>query len=390
MIPTLLTTTTGRLAAVGACIAAVLLGLAVRRAARALRSITLRKPSDASRATLAYYVAGLVSVTVSLDTSWRFFGEILHIVSTERIIMFSGVEVSLVACAIGMRANVRRTGPDGKAGSPGAPRMIAWLLCGFAGYAAVVMAGPFAGLARICLGPVLAMVMLHLALGIEIHNRGSHRTGTWARLFAELRERALSRFGLGDDSRDAKTRTRERAARRAARLALTKNAPLRGWRLARALRASDAAHDPDTRSRMLADLAVQRHADDLANLEQQSPWTADAPGKPRRPATQPSEPALASPALPAGNNQEPRHAKPADVIDFAAPTERPEWLTEDMSVKDAIFGYLDRHNDATGAWLTNWARNWFDNVNKDYGRNVRRQWLLDRAEDNRATAAGEQ
>lgn len=84
-----------------------------------------------------------------------------------------------------------------------------------------MLSGPVEGIARVALGPILSLVMLHLALGIEIRNRTAVRTGTWARVGVEIRERVLSRLGLGNDERTALTRTRERAARRVARLAVT-------------------------------------------------------------------------------------------------------------------------------------------------------------------------
>jgi hypothetical protein len=87
-----------------------------------------------------------------------------------------------------------------------------------------------------------------------------------------MRERVLSRLGLADDDRDALTRTRERAARRVARLALGEQTPLRTARLSRALRASYVAHDLVMRERMLAELAVLRHASELATLPLASPW----------------------------------------------------------------------------------------------------------------------
>lgn len=220
-----------------------------------------------------YYLASLGGLCVSLNTSWRFFGDRLHIVGAERIVMFSVVELALVACALGMRANVRRVDPrTGRRGAAGAPRLVAWALCALAAYAALLLSGPVDGAARVLLGPVLCLVMLHMALGIEIRQSGA-RTGTWARVAGEVRERALSRLGLADDDRDAATRTRERAAGRAARLAMSPKAFRRDARLTRALRAAGVAHDEGMRDRLLAELAVLRHANELDTLTQESPWT---------------------------------------------------------------------------------------------------------------------
>jgi hypothetical protein len=242
-----------------------------------------------------YYLASLGGLAVSLNTSWRFFGQRLHILGAERLIMFSVVELALVACALGMRANVRLVDPaTGRHGAAGGPRLVAWALCGLSAYAALLLSGPVEGAARVTLGPVLSLVMLHLALGIEIRHT-SARTGTWARVGVEIRERALSRFGLGDDDRDAATRTRTRATTRAARLALATRAPARTARLARALRAAGIAHDPAMREQLLAELAVLRHADQLATLPLDSPWTViPAASTPSGPSTPPSSASTAA------------------------------------------------------------------------------------------------
>lgn len=221
---------------------------------------------------VGFYTVAFMSMLVSVDTSWRFFGDVLGITDTrERVVMFAVLEVALIACGYGMRANVHRTG------RPGAPRLIAWVLCGLAGYMAWQLSGVAAGIGRVALGPALGLVMLHLALGIEIRT-GLHKATTWARIGRELRERLLSRLGLSDDARDALARTRDRAARRVARLTLGRFVPCRSARVARALRASNVAHDPAARTRMLAELAAIRHAADLATLDQPSPWQPTTTG----------------------------------------------------------------------------------------------------------------
>jgi hypothetical protein len=223
-----------------------------------------------------YYLASAGGLTVSLNTSWRFFGQRLGITGAERVVMFSVVELALIACAVGMRANVRHVDPaSGRPGPAGAPRTVAWVLCGLSGYAALLLSGPVDGIARVALGPVLSLVMMHMALGIEIRNRTAVWTGTWARIGVEIRERVLSRLGLANDERTALTRTHERAARRVARLAIATRTPWHATRLSRALRASCVAHDPVMRERMLAELAVLRHASALATLPVLSPWTPE-------------------------------------------------------------------------------------------------------------------
>jgi len=119
---------------------------------------------------------------------------------------------------------------------------------------------------------VLALVCLHLALGIEIRVYRTARTGTWARLGHEMRERALSRFGLADDARTALSRTRDRAADRAARLTMSRWAFRRQARIARAIRASGATTDPVQRARIAHHVATIRSLDDLVTADYRSMW----------------------------------------------------------------------------------------------------------------------
>ncbi|SDJ16063.1 hypothetical protein SAMN04488074_101668 [Lentzea albidocapillata subsp. violacea] len=221
------------------------------------------KPAGAK----GFYAVALMSIGVSVDTSWRFFEQRLGITDVvERVVLFSVMEAALVACGWAMRGGVRQNG------RPGPARLVAWALTAFAAFAAFSLSGPVAGTARVLLGPVLGLVMLHLALGIEIR-ASRQRTTTWARVGRELRERVLSLLGLGDDGRDALARTRDKAALRAAKLAIASPwTPRRKARLRKALHASHVAHDPVQRDRMLRELGVLQHADELAKITQPSPW----------------------------------------------------------------------------------------------------------------------
>lgn len=220
-----------------------------------------------------FYLGAFVTTLVSIDTSWRFFGERLHITYIpERIAMFAVIELILLACGIAMRGNVRR------GDSPGPARWLAWALCGAAGYMAFDLAGPVEGTARVVLGPVLAVVCVHLALGIEIKVRRGQRSSTMARIGRELRERALSRLGLADDQRDALVRTRDRAAGRAAWIATSRNPNRRA--LARAVRKSGAALDGTMRARLVDEVAALSNLDDLVSAVRPSPWSVPVPSVP--------------------------------------------------------------------------------------------------------------
>lgn len=219
-----------------------------------------------------FYVAATAATGVSVDTSWRFFGEVLGITRDwERAGMFAVLEITMLACGYAMRANVRRPG-----GTPGPARILAWALCGLSAFMAIVLSGPLPGIARVALGPVLAIVCLHMALGIEIRvASGGRVSGTWAKIGRELRERALSILGLGNDQRDAATRISDRALHRAARLATTRWTPRRTQRLAKAVRMSGAATDPERRQKLISETAALRHVADLVTVEWRSPWHDD-------------------------------------------------------------------------------------------------------------------
>lgn len=218
---------------------------------------------------LACYLVAVVSLLVSLNTSWRFFEHVLHIPTAngERWVMFAVAELALVVCGAGMAVNVQRTG------HPGAFRAPVWAMCAAMAYMAWAMSTTDEAVGRILLGPVLGTVMLHLGLGLELRAR-HHRTSTAARIGRELRERCLSLLGLGDDDRDAAQRSRDRRAYQAAALSRPRRWPWsRAARLERALLAAGVADDPVMRERMLARLAVLNHAGELATHTQPSPWT---------------------------------------------------------------------------------------------------------------------
>jgi hypothetical protein len=224
------------------------------------------------KSTWVFLVGAVVGLGVSVNTSWQYFDQKMGIHNVvERVTMFAGLEIVLLACGVSMFEAARD--PRIKAGPA---RVLAWSLCGVSAFAALQLSGGLVGPMRVALGPVLALVALHRALGIEKHSTGTAGTGTLARVGREMRERLLSRLGLADDGRDAAARTKARAARKAAHLAHGGWAPFRTSRLNRALRTADVAHDEAQRRRMLAELAAIRHAGALRDLPMESPWKAGA------------------------------------------------------------------------------------------------------------------
>lgn len=219
------------------------------------------------KGTELFYLVALVSTGVSANTSWRFAGRVLHLPVNERYFMFAILELTLIACGVAMRANVRREN-----GKPGPARILAWSLIALSAYMAIAESNLIEGIARVILGPAIGIITLHIALGIEIRIRKGEATGTFARIRSEIKERLLSRFGLGDDSRTAVMRTRDRAIARAARLATVQFAPFRLARLARAVRISQAAHDAISRESLMERISALQNIADLRNVKRVSPW----------------------------------------------------------------------------------------------------------------------
>lgn len=243
-------------------------------------AVTVKTRPKAS--TWLFLLGAIVGLGVSINTSWRYFDQKMGIHDVvERVSMFAGMEIVLIACGVAMFEAARD--PKAKAGPA---KVLAWALCAVSAFAAMQLSGGLVGPMRVILGPVLAVIGLHLALGIELRAGKHERTGALAKAGREIRERLLSRLGLADDERDAAARTRDRkarklartkasAARRAAHIARAPGLVLfRQRRLTRAIKTADVTHDETQRQRLLAEIQTIEHAEKLRTLQQPSPWQA--------------------------------------------------------------------------------------------------------------------
>lgn len=226
-------------------------------------------------------VGAVVSTAYSADTSWNFARDHLGMTSsTERGVMFAAAEIGLFAMAYMARANLKNP----KIKAPGAPGVLVWVVTGVQVIPAYSESGFVAGTVRAFVGPVMAGLLWHLAMGIELrHSTGSDSQALSAVLARELRERLLSRLGLAVRGQDAEQLTRIRwtriATRRAARLADLEAAKADGWRARRARRRLAAAVDrtdagvlPEQRAVLLDRIAAYRHASRLASVNLPNPW----------------------------------------------------------------------------------------------------------------------
>ncbi|MEU0761136.1 hypothetical protein ABZ351_15845 [Streptomyces microflavus] len=253
---------------------------------RAPRNHAKRQPG-----TPAVRVAALAAVgctAYSADTSWRFAADYLDMSgTTERTAMFAAAELALFATALLARQNLH-----GPKQAPGLPGVLTWVITAVQVIPAYAESGVVGGTVRAFVGPVMAALLWHQAMGIELRIRtpeaASH--SLLARIGREARERGLSRLGVAEHDRDAAQISRDRATRRAVALAahLAERTPKQraGWRgrrtarrLSRAVAQASVGSDQRQRDVLLHQLAVRRHATALATIELPSPWTAFTPNE---------------------------------------------------------------------------------------------------------------
>ncbi|MFI0961371.1 hypothetical protein ACH4S8_08185 [Streptomyces sp. NPDC021080] len=233
-------------------------------------------------------LAALGCTAYSADTSWRFAADYLDMAGTaERAGMFAAAELALFATALMARQNL------GTQGAPGLPGTLVWVITGVQVIPAYAESGPIGGTVRAFVGPVMAAMLWHLAMGIELrlHTPGAASHGLIAVLGREARERLLSRLGIAARDRDAAQITRDRATARAVALAarLAERTPeqrrnRRGQRLTRrlskAVGRAAVGTDPLQRTQLLDQLAARRHALALATVPLPSPWSPECSTSP--------------------------------------------------------------------------------------------------------------
>ncbi|WP_328449848.1 hypothetical protein OG780_19290 [Streptomyces sp. NBC_00386] len=253
--------------------ATVLLLVAVTLAARVVRKTTTRPPA----AVLVAAIGALVCTAYSGDTSWGFARDRLGMTAVqERSVMFLAAELALFSCALMARQNLRT------AGAPGTPGLLVWFITGVQVIPAYAESGIVGGTVRAVVGPVMAALLWHLAMGIELrHAKPGADSGSLPALLArELRERLLSRLGLAVRDRSAEQISRDRwtvkAVGLAAKLADTPPQGRGRARLSRRLSVAvgkaQAGASAEQRAKLLDLLAARRHAASLATIDLASPW----------------------------------------------------------------------------------------------------------------------
>ncbi|MDR3084291.1 MAG: hypothetical protein LBV60_25825 [Streptomyces sp.] len=257
-------------AAATTAVALAALGLAARRILRAIA----RPPVEVVVAA----AGALVCTALSADTSWRFAGHWLDMADLrERVVLFAAAEIAVFSCAVMARANKKATTTDDTAGSPGVPGTLMWVITGILVIPCYAESGLIGGTVRAAVGPVMAGILWHLAMGLEIRvaRPAALSGGLLPTIGRELRERLLSRLGLAVRDRSAEQISRDRATARAVRLASRPR--LHAWgrrRLAAAVARAAVGNDGEQRHRLLRDLAARRTSDELRTVPIVSPWAS--------------------------------------------------------------------------------------------------------------------
>ncbi|MGW4759555.1 hypothetical protein [Streptomyces chartreusis] len=291
-------------------------------------------------------LAAMACTAYSADTSWRFAEHRLGMTSdVERAAMFAAAELALFACALMARQNLRS--PQG---TPGTPGVLVWVITGVQIIPAYAESGFVGGTVRAVVGPVLAALLWHLAMGIELrHGRPDAASQSLPALLArELRERLLSRLGLAVRDRTAEQITRDRATVRAVALAakLADMGPkARGRarvarRLSVAVGKAQAGASEEQRAKLLDLLAARRHAASLATVDLPSPWETTAVTVERVEDDQPEPLALPARPLPevvpAGARLLPIVARPEPEKTLVYDHSRQQWMPS-----GSTNGYID-------------------------------------------------
>jgi hypothetical protein len=240
----------------------------------------------ASGTVLAASIGALVCTGFSADTSWRFADHRLQMEVRERLWLFAAGEVVLIVCAVMARSNKLATATDDQAGTPGVPGVMVWCIAAVQVIPAFTESGLAGGIVRSVFGPVMAALLWHLAMGLEIRiaRPEALSTGLPAQIGHELRERLLSYLGLATRNRTAEQISRDRATARTVRLASRAHLGLWGRAALKASVArSGAATDGTQRHQLLQELAARRNASALRTLAVTSPWVAPAPLEPYPP-----------------------------------------------------------------------------------------------------------
>lgn len=183
-------------------------------------------------------VVQIVALTITMSysglTSWQWSTARLHAPVWERGIVFTAFEVVMLAFAVASRENRL------KAGRSGWQHTATLFFAGLMSLMALQVAGsPLVAAVRFGGGPLAALLLFHSLLGLELRHQGTARESLLRSALQEVRERIVSRLGIGRRGAGSAQIARSRAADRA--VALASRRTLGNRAAARLSKAVDAA-----------------------------------------------------------------------------------------------------------------------------------------------------
>ncbi|MGW1767181.1 hypothetical protein ACWCQL_24320 [Streptomyces sp. NPDC002073] len=176
-----------------------------------------------SAGTLAAVFAFVVCTSVSLNTGFRFTGDLdqgLGMTSLpERVMACAAFESLIAMCVLGARERMAR--PEGDH-SPGWYGSAVWVFAALSAVPAWAEGGGFGPgtLVRIIVGSFGSALAAHSALGLELrHRTGDESQTAMAQIIREMRERLMARMGLAHRALSAQEIAQGRAMSKAVDLA---------------------------------------------------------------------------------------------------------------------------------------------------------------------------
>lgn len=256
------------------------LGVAVALVGAGLLLVLAVLLAKATRRAGAARVVQVVALTITMSysglTSWQWSTARLHAPVWERGIVFAAFEVVMLAFAVASRENRLRNGRSGW------QHTATLFFAGLMSLMALQVAGsPLVAAVRFGGGPLAALLLFHSLLGLELRHQGAQSETLIRAALHEVRERIVSRLGIGRRGADSAQIARTRAADRAVRLATRKRWGRRSFdRLADAIDAAQHGLDPDAaaaaEAAVVARIVRRQSVMELRRLDVRHQWLAPA------------------------------------------------------------------------------------------------------------------
>ncbi|MEW1679241.1 hypothetical protein AB0O47_39240 [Streptomyces noursei] len=161
------------------------------------------------------FTAAIACTIFSADSSWRFAAK-MGLERQERLLLFGVAEIAVLALVFMARQNL-----NGEAKTPGVPGTLVKVVVGVQIIPAFDVSGTFlVGVVRAFFGPLMAMLMWHLMLDIELSHKDptAESNALVSQLAREARTRIFAYLGLAQRNKTAIDIVRDRHFERAVAL----------------------------------------------------------------------------------------------------------------------------------------------------------------------------